>query len=75
VRIADANGNLLDPISIAPTDTEAKQLHDFLEQLVVEKAFHAHVRGDSEASAPRDDRRGMRRIQRRSGQMGASPPR
>ena len=46
MRIADANGNALDRVYVALTDTEAKQLHDFLEQLMVEEAFHAHVVDD-----------------------------
>ncbi len=46
VRIADADGNQLDQVYIALTDSEAKQLHDFLEQLMVEKSFHAHVMDD-----------------------------
>jgi hypothetical protein len=46
VRIADEHGNQLDRVYIALTDSEAKQLHDFLEQLMVEKPFHAHVMDD-----------------------------
>lgn len=46
MRIADAEGNQLDQVYIALTDSEAKQLHDFLEQLMAEKSFHAHVMDD-----------------------------
>jgi hypothetical protein len=46
MRIADENGNQLDRVYIALTDSEAKQLRDFLEKLMVEKSFHAHVMDD-----------------------------
>ena len=57
MRIADANGNALDRVYVALTDSEAKQLHDFLEQLMVEESFHAHVVddrfwSDNEADCP-----------------------
>lgn len=56
MRIVDENGHELDRVYLALTDAEAKQLHDFLEQLMVEKSFHAHVMDDrfwSESDADR----------------------
>jgi hypothetical protein len=48
VRIADGDGKPLDTVYLALTDAEAKQLHDFLEQLMepAEEGWHAHVMDD-----------------------------
>ncbi len=43
MRIVDENGRELDRVYIALTDSEAKELHDSLEQLMVETSFHGHV--------------------------------
>jgi hypothetical protein len=45
VRIADEDGKPLNAVYLALTDFEARQLHDFLEQLMepAEKGFHAHI--------------------------------
>jgi len=61
VRIADEHGQPLNAVYIALTDAEAKQLHDYLEQLMepAEKGFHAHVMDDrfwSENPAERVER-------------------
>jgi hypothetical protein len=48
VRIADEDGKPIEKVYLALTDSEAKQLHDFLEQLMdsAGKSFHAHVVDD-----------------------------
>ncbi|HEY8777923.1 MAG TPA: hypothetical protein VIM23_03165 [Gaiellaceae bacterium] len=48
MRIADEDGKPLDKVYLALTDSEAKQLHDFLEQLMdpPHASFHAHVLDD-----------------------------
>jgi hypothetical protein len=59
MRIEDDDRKQLDRVYIALTDSEAKQLHDFLEQLMVERPFHAHVMDDrfwSENEAERVER-------------------
>ncbi len=44
MRISDKNGAQLDHVNIALTDAEAKELHDALAQLMVEKPpTHFHV--------------------------------
>src|SRR5256885_16300797 len=41
MRLVDEQGNQLDRVYVALTDSEAEQLRDFLEQLVEEPGFHA----------------------------------
>lgn len=61
MRIADENGNPLDCVYLAPTDTEAKELRDYLNQLVTrEKGWHAHVYDERFLSADESERVGAR---------------
>jgi len=43
MRIVDEDGRELDRIYLALTASEAKELHDWLEQLIVDPSIHAHV--------------------------------
>jgi hypothetical protein len=61
MRLTDENGYELDCVYVALTDSEPKQLHDFLEQLMAEKSFHAHVM-DNRFWSDRDDERVEREL-------------
>jgi hypothetical protein len=59
MRIEDEHGNELERVYLALTDAEAGELRDGLEQLLVEKPFHAHVMDErfwSENEADRVER-------------------
>jgi hypothetical protein len=58
MRITDERGSPLHRVYLALTDGEAKELRDYLEQLVAtsEKGWHAHVYDERFLSADESER-------------------